>query len=103
MPTRPPSSRTRKAARTLGEYIATFRKLQNLTAEQVADRAGISRTTLRRLEQGEVTVGLDVLLEVCRVLGILDFVLQGMNPYETALGQSLAEDQIQQLPKRVRR
>jgi transcriptional regulator with XRE-family HTH domain len=103
VPTRPPSSRTRKAARTLGEYIATFRKLQNLTAEQVADRAGISRTTLRRLEQGEVTVGLDVLLEVCRVLGILDFVLQGMNPYETALGQSLAEDQVQQLPKRVRR
>lgn len=102
MPTRPVSSRARRAAHTLGDYITTFRKLQGLTAEQVADRAGISRTTLRRLEHGETSVGLDVFLEVCRVLGILDFVLDGMNPYETALGQSLAEQNII-LPKRVRR
>jgi transcriptional regulator with XRE-family HTH domain len=91
MPTRPVSSRARRAAHTLGQYIRTFRRLQGLTAEQVADRAGITRTTLRRLEQGETSVGLDVFLEVCRVLGILDFVLDGMNPYETALGPCLAE------------
>ncbi|WP_166353441.1 helix-turn-helix domain-containing protein [Phytoactinopolyspora limicola] len=101
MPTRPVSSRSRRAAHTLGEYITTFRKLQGLTAAQVADRAGITRTTLRRLERGEPNVGLDVFLEVCRVLGILDFVLEGMNPYETALGQSLAEQNLT-LPKRVR-
>lgn len=102
MPTRPVSNRARRAADTLGGYITTFRKLQGLTAAQVADRAGITRTTLRRLEQGETSVGLDVFLEVCRVLGILDFVLEGMNPYETALGQSLAERNLT-LPKRVRR
>jgi transcriptional regulator with XRE-family HTH domain len=96
------SSRAHRAAHTLGEYITTFRRLQGLTAEQVADRAGITRTTLRRLEHGETSVGFDVFLEVCRVLGILDFVLDGMNPYETALGQSLAEQNIA-LPKRVRR
>ena len=43
-------------------------KLQGLTAEQVADRAGITRTTLRRLEHGDPNVGLDVFLEVCRAL-----------------------------------
>lgn len=102
MPTRPVSSRARRAAQTLGDHIKTFRKLQGLTAEQVADRAGITRTTLRRLEHGETTVGFDVFLEVCRVLGILDFVLDGVNPYETALGQSLAEQNLN-LPKRVRR
>ena len=64
--------------------------------------AGITRNTLRKLEQGEATVGLDVFLEVCRVLSILDFVVAGMNPYETALGQSLAEQNLD-LPKRVRR
>ncbi len=100
MPTRPLSSRASRTARQLGEYLTTFRRLQGLTAEQVADRAGITRTTLRKLEHGDATVGLDVFLEVCRVLGVLDFVLDGMNPYETALGQSLAE---QNLPKRVRR
>lgn len=102
MPTRPPSTKARRTARALGEYLATFRRLQGLTAEQVADRAGITRTTLRKLERGETTVGLDVFLEVCRVLGVLDFVVAGMNPYETALGQSLAERNLA-LPKRVRR
>jgi transcriptional regulator with XRE-family HTH domain len=105
MPTRPISARTAKAAGTLGEYLATFRKLQGLTAAQVADRAGVTRNTLRRLEHGETSVGLDVFLEVSRVLGVLDFVLQGMNPYETALGQSLAQahlDDERKLPQRVR-
>jgi transcriptional regulator with XRE-family HTH domain len=102
MPTRPLSAKTRRTAKTLGEYISTFRRLQGLTAEQVADRAGISRVTLRKLEQGDPSVGMDVFLEVSRVLGVLDFVLEGMNPYETALGQSLAEQNLE-LPKRVRR
>lgn len=102
MPKRPLSAKSRRAARTLGDSVSTFRRLQGLTAEQVADRAGITRNTLRKLEQGDATVGLDVLLEVCRVLGILDFVTEGMNPYETALGQSLAEQNLP-LPKRVRR
>lgn len=102
MPTRPLSGKARRTARTLGEYLSTFRRLQGLTAEQVADRAGITRNTLRKLEHGEATVGLDVFLEVSRVLGVLDFVLAGMNPYETALGQSLAEQNLA-VPKRVRR
>lgn len=102
MPTRPLSSRARRTARTLGEYLATFRRLQGLTAELVADRAGISRTTLRKLEQGDASVGLDVFLEVSRVLGVLDFVLDGMNPYETALGQALAQQQLD-APGRARR
>lgn len=102
MSTRPLSSKARRTAHTLGEYLSTFRRLQGLTAEQVSDRAGINRGTLRRLEQGDASVGLEVFLEVCRVLGILDFVLAGMNPYETALGQSLAEQNLA-VPKRVRR
>lgn len=102
MPRRPLSAKARRSAATLGDYVSTFRRLQGLTAEQVADRAGITRTTLRKLEQGDATVGLDVFLEVCRVLGILDFVTDGMNPWETALGQALAEQNLE-LPKRVRR
>lgn len=102
MARRPLSIKAQRTARTLGEYLSTFRRLQGLTAEQVSDRAGINRETLRRLEHGDARVGLDVVLEVCRVLGVLDFVLTGMNPYETALGQSLAEQNLQ-LPKRVRR
>jgi transcriptional regulator with XRE-family HTH domain len=96
----PVSARTRLAAQRIGGHLTAWRKLQNLTAEQVADRAGISRDTLRKLERGEVTVGLNVLLDVARVLGTLDRIVEALDPYETDLGRARAE---QTLPKRVRR
>lgn len=99
MARRPVPARTRLSAQRMGAHISAWRKLQSLTAEQVADRAGISRVTLRKLEQGETTVGLDVFLNVVRVLGALDRIVEALDPYETDLGRARA-DQI--LPKRVR-
>jgi transcriptional regulator with XRE-family HTH domain len=80
-------------------HLTTWRKLQSLTAEQVADRAGISRDTLRRLEKGETTVGIAVFLNVARVLGTLDRVVEALDPYETDVGRARADTT---LPKRVR-
>jgi transcriptional regulator with XRE-family HTH domain len=97
---RPVPARTRLAAQRIGAHVAAWRKLQGLTAEQVADRAGLSRGTLRRLENGETSVGLDVLLNVARVLGALDRVVEALDPYETDLGRARADEA---LPKRVRR
>ncbi|HEX5492982.1 MAG TPA: helix-turn-helix transcriptional regulator [Mycobacteriales bacterium] len=96
---RPLPARTRISARHVGAHITAWRKLQRLTAEQVADRAGISRGTLRRLENGETSVGLDVFLNVARVLGVLDRVVEALDPYETDLGRIRADEV---LPKRVR-
>lgn len=100
MATRPLPVAVRHGAATLGEHVSTWRRLQNLTAAQVAERAGITRGTLRRLEQGEPTVGMDVFLSVARALGQLDRVVEALDPYETDLGRARA-DQI--LPQRVRR
>lgn len=99
MAKRPTPARTRRAAQEMGEHLTAWRKLQGLTAEQVAERADISRLTLRRLESGEVSVGLDVLLNVARVLGTLDRLVDALDPYETDLGRARAN---QALPKRVR-
>jgi len=99
MAKRPTPTRTRRAAEQLGEHLTAWRKLQGLTAEQVAERADISRLTLRRLESGEVSVGLDVLLNVARVLGALDRLVDALDPYETDLGRARAN---KALPKRVR-
>lgn len=96
---RPLPAKTRISARHAGTHLTAWRKLQRLTAEQVADRAGISRGTLRRLENGETSVGLDVFLNVARVLGVLDRVVDAVDPYETDLGRLRAG---QALPKRVR-
>lgn len=92
-------ARTRLSAERIGMHLTTWRKLQSLTAEQVADRAGISRDTLRRLEKGETTVGIAVFLNVARVLGTLDRVVEALDPYETDVGRARADTT---LPKRVR-
>lgn len=80
-------------------HLTAWRKLHGLTAEQVADRAGLTRGTLRRLEHGQ-PVGFEVFLNVTRVLGVLDRVVTVLDPYETDLGRARAD---QRLPERVRR
>jgi transcriptional regulator with XRE-family HTH domain len=93
------SARTARAARQIGENVATWRKLQNLTAEQLADRAGVSRQTISKLEHGDLGVGIGVLLEVLRALGQIDTVVTATDPYETDLGRIRSGES---LPKRVR-
>lgn len=82
----------RLAAEQLGDHVATWRKLQRLTMQQVADRAGITRTTLRRLESGQTSVGFEVVLRVVRVLGQLDTLTQALDPYESDLVSMTVEN-----------
>jgi DNA-binding XRE family transcriptional regulator len=86
------------AQRRIGEQLATWRKLRQLTAAQVAERAGISRYTVMRLENGE-GASLENLLRVTRALGVLDLVAAALDPYATDLGRLRAQES---LPERVR-
>ena len=88
-----------RAGREIGTNIATWRKLQSLTGEQLAERAGVSRVTISKLEGGDLGVGLGVVLEVFRALGQLDALVTATDPYETDLGRIRAGEV---LPKRVR-
>jgi len=97
---RPVSARTRRAAAVIGEHLVAWRKLQGLTATQVAERANISRPTLRRVEHGDAGVSMEAFLQVARALGQLDRIVDALDPYETDLGRAQA-DAV--LPKRVRR
>jgi transcriptional regulator with XRE-family HTH domain len=100
MGSRPPSPQVLSAAHDIGEYLTDWRKLLGLTAEQVADRAGIARGTLRRIEHGDPSVSFAAVLGTARGLGVLDGIVRSTDPYETDLGRARA-DQI--LPQRVRR
>jgi transcriptional regulator with XRE-family HTH domain len=86
------------AQRRIGEQLATWRKLRQLTAAQVAERAGISRYTVMRLENGE-GASLENLLRVARALGVLDLLAASLDPYATDLGRLRAQES---LPERVR-
>jgi len=88
-----------RALRVLGQHVSDWRKLQRLTAAQVAERAGISRDTLRAIEQGKGTASTENLLRVLRVLGVLGETVAATDPYATDVGR-LRVDEI--LPKRVR-
>ena len=92
--------RVQRGAAEIGRHLVTWRKLQHLTAEQVAERANVTRTTLRRLEHGDPGVGFAVFLSVARALGQLDRLVDVLDPYETDLGRARAEEA---LPERVRR
>lgn len=99
MTVRPVPVKVRQGATQLGEHLSTWRKLQGLTAEQLAERAGITRGTLRRLENGDPAVGLGVFLSVARALGQLDRVVDALDAYDTDLGRARADET---LPRRVR-
>ncbi len=45
---------------------------RNLTAEQVAERAGLSRLTVHRIEQGSPSVAIGSYLQVLVILGLED-------------------------------
>ena len=84
--------------RRIGEDLATWRRLRRLTAAQVADRAGISRYTVMRLENGEGAT-MEKLLRVARALGVLDQLVGAVDPYQTDVGRLRSEEA---LPERVR-
>jgi transcriptional regulator with XRE-family HTH domain len=84
--------------RRMGENLVTWRRLRRLTAAQVADRAGISRYTVMRLENGEGAT-MENLLRVARALGVLDQLVEAVDPYQTDVGRLRSEEA---LPERVR-
>jgi len=57
-------------AETIGAYIKQHRLDQNRTQDEVAEQAGISRSTLSLLEKGK-TVTVPTLIRVLRVLELL--------------------------------
>jgi transcriptional regulator with XRE-family HTH domain len=83
----------------MGDDLTVWRKLRGLTQAQVADRAGIARTTLIRLEGGDGAVSLENVLRVARALGILEAIPRAVDPYESDVGRLRSEER---LPQRVR-
>ncbi|MDJ1121077.1 helix-turn-helix transcriptional regulator [Olsenella sp. YH-ols2217] len=94
------SFRVQRTAQELGTSIATWRKLLGIQSGELAERAGVSRSTISRLEHGDPSVSLGTFLSVCDVLDSLEAVEQALDPMETTLGRVRAE---QELPQRVRR
>ena len=62
--------RLQKILDQLGENIKLARKRRKLTTIQVAERAGIDRSTLYQIEKGNPSVSIGAYFNVLRVLGL---------------------------------
>lgn len=76
--------------REIGEFIKTTRVARNLTQDEVADKAAVSRSTLSLMERGENTA-LANLLKVLRVLDAL-YVLSDFKVTEPISPLQLAKE-----------
>ena len=54
----------------MGEQFKLARKRRSLTLVQVAERAGIHRETLRKVENGDASVSLGAYFNVLRVMNL---------------------------------
>ena len=100
MPARstPTPAPVRRALALIGQHLADWRRLQRLTAAQVADRAGVAWGRCSRMEKGADT-NFENVLRVARALGLLDRAIEAFDPAQTDLGRARSLDA---LPKRVR-
>jgi len=92
----------KKTLSNLGENIKLARLRRKLSAEQIAERAGISRGTLVSIEKGSPTVAMGTYLQVLFVLGLHDDFMKIAADDE--LGRKLQDAQLQvkkRAPKKI--
>ena len=68
--TRAYSRITKEASLLLGKLIKLGRQERKLTASDLADRAGITRNTLRKIEAGDLTCEVGLVFEVATLAGV---------------------------------
>lgn len=98
--TRSYSRYTRQALSLLGMLVRAGRTERKMTAQELADRAGISRDMLYRIEKGDPRCELGAALEVAAIAGVTLFEpeLAGLQ----ARGRETA-GRLALLPKSVRK
>jgi len=91
---------TREAAALLGKQVQLGRKQRKWTEHELADRAGISRATLQKIEKGDLNVAIGLVFEVAALVGVALF-----DEERTALASHLArtDDTLALLPRAVRK
>ena len=96
---RPHSRYAKDAAVLLGQLIRKARIDRRMTAEELADRAGLSRGLLRRIENGDLGCTLGAVFEAAAIVGVRLFDADG-----PALSSAVASNSAMMtlMPKSVR-
>ena len=94
--TRTYSAQTSDAMSFLAQQLTAERRLRGWKQSDLAERAGLSVSTLIAIEQGAPTVAIGSVFEVARLLGV-PVVGGSMDP----LARQLVNDRLALLPLRV--
>jgi DNA-binding XRE family transcriptional regulator len=71
--TRNYSNHTSAFVAALGKKIRDARKARKLTEREIAERVGISRTTLQKIEKGDLKCEIGMAIETAVLLGVQVF------------------------------
>lgn len=88
----------RKALRKLGQDISDARRRRRIPIALMAERAGISRSTVIKIEKGEPSVSFGSYATVFFVLGLTERLRDLMDARHDLVGRMLDEEN---LPKRI--
>ncbi len=88
------------AVQLMGGLIRAARKERKLTVQEVAERVGISRGLLQRIEKGDLKCSIGAVFEVAAIVGVKLF-----DSEETSLTKHIrqTEAKLALLPKSVRK
>lgn len=91
---------TREAAALLARQVRLGRRQRKWTESELAQRAGISRATLQKIEKGDLGVAIGLVFEVAALVGVPLFEEE-----RTSLATHIAraDDKLALLPRSVRK
>lgn len=81
--------KNQKSLERLGENIKLAYKRRGYTQSQISERTGLSRLTIRKIEQGDSKVSIGHYVAVLSVVGLVDDLAQVANDDE--LGRKLQD------------
>lgn len=94
------SAMTVEAASLLGARVRLARREHRWTLRELADRVGVTEVTMRKVERGDLTVGLGVALEAAAVVGVPLF---HEDRSRRSLEAGRVDDRLALLPQSVRK
>lgn len=87
------SPRRRRQITDFGENIRRWRLINGLSASELAERAAVTRETLRAIEAGEGG-RIDSLFAILGALGIADAAVTGIDPYRNDAARARIDDRL---------
>lgn len=89
----------REAVNLLGNLIRVNRIERRLSVKELAERVGVSRDMMQRIEQGDLRCGIGFVIEAATIVGVPLFDADSSN--RLAMHIKEQEDKLRLLPKAI--